>query len=196
MPTGFNPTSGYNRSQPIPGVSGRRVPGNARMPSLKAAGGFLTNVPRQQSARGQAGSAIFREFHRQQIRDVKGRFAGGWGFAWVGLEAFDNFLQNWNSKFHQDLHSAAESLKDEMVAYMKANAPWEDHPGENEDARENLQGAVVWNSEENFSIFLGHGSDVYYGIWLEVRWGGKYAIIVPTLQHFMPVVGERIRAMT
>lgn len=193
MASGFNPTSGYNRSQPIPGVSGRRVPGNARLPSLGGNGGFLTNVPFQKSAGGQAGSAIFREFHRQQVRDAKGRFAGGWGFAWVGLEAMDNFLQNWNQKFHGDLKEAAEKIKDEMVEYMKANAPWEDRTG---DARAGLQGAVVWNSEESFTVFLGHGDEIFYGIWLEVRWGGKYAIIVPTIQHFMPILGDRIRAMT
>lgn len=124
---------------------------------------------------------------------MRGRFAGGWGFAWQGLERIDANIESHNRDLHQKLRQAADKLKDEMVAYAQENAPWEDRTG---DARRELQGAVVWQDEENFTIFLGHGAEIYYGIWLEVRWGGKYAIIVPTIQHFAPLVGERIRTMT
>lgn len=196
MAGSWNPTSGYNRSSPIPGVTGRRVPGDARLPQIAGNGGFQTRVPFMQSAGGQAGSAIFREHHRQQLRDVNGKFAGGWGFAWVGLEAAGEFIEAWEVKIKADIKSTIEEIKDEMVAYMKENAPWQDHPGVNEDARKNLQGAVVWDDDENFAIFLGHGANVYYGIWLEVRWGGKFAIIVPTIEQFKPIIGDRLRSLT
>jgi hypothetical protein len=29
---------------------------------------------------------------------------------------------------------------------------------------------------------------VEYGIWLEIRWDGRFAIIQPTLEHFGPEV--------
>lgn len=188
--------SGYNRTDRIPGVSGKRIPGQARMPKAQINGGFFTNVPHLDERSGQAGSALFREYHRQQVRDARGRFAGGWGFAWQGLEAVDANIYAWTEANLQNLRQAVERLKDEMVAWAKENASWEDHPGENRDARKNLQGAVVWQDAEHFTIFLGHGADVYYGIWLEVRWGGKYAIIVPTIQHFAPMIGDRIATMT
>lgn len=181
----------YNKSSTIPGVSGRQVPGSARLPKAQLTGGFLTNVGFQQE-----GSATFREYHRQQVRDARGRFAGGWGFAWQGLEQIDSNITELNKKWHRSIRQAAERLKDEMVAYAQQNAPWEDHPGENEDARQNIQGAVVWQDEEHFTIFLGHGPRVYYGIWLEVRWGGKYAIILPTIQKFGPQLGDRVRTLT
>lgn len=183
--------SGYNRSSPIPGVSGRRIPGPGRFPKATLNGNFFTNVPHI-----EGDSASFREYHRQQVRDAKGRFAGGWGFAWQGLERINDNLFELNDHQHRNIRDAVEKLKDEMVAYAQENAPWEDHPGENEDARQNLQGAVVWSDEEHFTIFLGHGANVYYGIWLEVRWGGKFAIIVPTIQHFAPQIGERIKTLT
>lgn len=154
------------------------------MPSM--VGGLLTRVPQQPNA------GDFRDRHFQQVRDVRGRFAGGWGFAWVGLTGISNNIQDLNTQVHRRVRDAAESLKDEMVAYAKANAPWQNPTG---DARAELQGAVVWEDDDHFTIFLGHGSNIHYGVWLEVRWGGKFAIIVPTIMEFAPRFGERIRTM-
>ena len=183
----------YNRSRPIPGVSNRRVPGNGRLPKPRNVGGFRTNVPYQDSRGGDWGSAVFREYHRQQVRDVRGRFAGGWGFAWQGLAATADWLEATGWKVVGNIRENAELLKDEMVAWAKSNAPWEDRTGA---ARRELQGAVVWNDDTHFTIFLGHGNEIYYGIWLEVRWGGKYAIILPTLHHFAPQLGDKLVTLT
>lgn len=182
---------GYNRSRPIPGVTGKRIPGNARTPTMR--GRHMTNVPFQMGSGGNWGSAIFREYHRQQVRDSHGRFAGGWGFAWQGAEMVADNLEQWEHDTLEGLKQAAESLKDEMVAYMQANAPWSDETG---NARRELQGVVVWEDDAHFTIMLGHGKDIYYGIWLEVRWGGRYAIVLPTVMQYAPVLAEKIRTMT
>lgn len=63
---------------------------------------------------------------------------------------------------------------------MRANAPWEDRTG---DARDGLG----WSLDESLTaptVYLFHS--VSYGVWLEVRWSGKYAIIVPTIEEFGP----------
>jgi hypothetical protein len=36
---------------------------------------------------------------------------------------------------------------------------------------------------------------VEYGIWLEIRWGGRYAIIVPTIEQLGPEIYEEMRGM-
>lgn len=180
-------TMNRGRGKPIPGATGRRIPGTARLSAPRKVGNFLTNVPDQPS------SAMFREAHRQQVRDSKGRFQGGWGFAWQGLEKIDAALVDWNNQFHQDLHDAVESLKDEMVASMQSNAPWTDRTG---NARRELQGVVVWEDEDHFTIFLGHGADIYYGIWLEVAHGGEFAIVLPTVMEYAPKFGNRLATMT
>lgn len=173
-----------NRGKTIPGISGRSIPGTARMPAGPA---FRTNVPFQ-----AGGSTVFRDLHKQQVRDLGGRFAGGWGFAWQGLESVADNLQNWMDGNIRNIRDAAEALKDEMVAAMKDNAPWEDQTG---NARAELQGVVIWESPTTFTIMLGHGSTIDYGIWLEVRWGGRYAIIVPTIMQYAPTLGTKIRGM-
>lgn len=186
----------YNRRRPIRGVTGRRVPGSARMSKPRNVGGFKTNVPRQRSAGGEKGSAIFREFHRQQVRDTRGRFAGGWGFAWIGVEGVANNLDDWEGRVAFNIQRAAKRLAEGMREYMQANAPWQDDPTNDTNARESLQAEVVFHDDLHFTIFLGHGADIYYGIWLEVRWGGKYSIIVPTAHKFGPMLENEIRTMT
>lgn len=72
--------------------------------------------------------------------------------------------------------------------YARKNAPWTDRTG---NARQGLF-ATYSAGREAFlsSSFGGDGTgqhvitlshSVNYGIWLEVRWAGKYAIIGPTV---------------
>lgn len=68
----------------------------------------------------------------------------------------------------------------EMEDYMKANAPWEDRTG---DARDGLT-AVMEEDPIRPTIHLYH--TVSYGLWLEIRWNGLYAIIMPTIEDMGP----------
>lgn len=75
-----------------------------------------------------------------------------------------------------------EDLARRMQDYAQANAIWEDRTGE---ARKGLT-AEAETSETISSITLYHTQT--YGIWLEVRWSGRYAIIIPTIEHFGPIL--------
>lgn len=77
---------------------------------------------------------------------------------------------------------AVERLAEDMEEYMKENAPWEDRTG---DAREGLS-ATVFHTGFRHEIVLAY--DVDYGIWLEVRWDGEYAIIGPTIDHYSAII--------
>jgi hypothetical protein len=70
--------------------------------------------------------------------------------------------------------------------YAKENAPWDDRTG---DARMGLT-AIGEQRLVYYSITLFH--TVEYGLWLEVRWDGKYAIIVPTLEVMGPRLMEEL----
>lgn len=76
------------------------------------------------------------------------------------------------------VRAQAERVARDMQAYAQANAPWEDRTG---DARAGLTASVGVEGDD-VVISLYHTVD--YGIWLEVRWGGQYAIIQPTIEHF------------
>lgn len=64
----------------------------------------------------------------------------------------------------------------------KLNAPWTD---QTTNARNGLIARSGKDSKE-YWLVLAHS--VPYGIWLEVRWSGKYAIIMPTLDEYGPKV--------
>lgn len=172
----------------IPGRSPKRVPGKAKLPRL--VGGHRTNVPNMPTS-GQFGRA-----HFQQVRDLSGRFAGGWGWAWQGLADVANNAEALAGVLRENVEEAVERLASDMEEYMKENAKWTDHPGVHQDARDNLQAVVVREGDDTFTILVGHGKNVYYGIWLEVRWGGRYAIVLPTVYRFAPEIGNRIRTLT
>lgn len=88
------------------------------------------------------------------------------------------FIPALKEQFEDELSNFAELVE----RYMKENAPWEDRTG---DARSGLV-AEEFNEISTMGISLEHSVD--YGIWLEVRWNGKYAIIIPTLEVMGPAL--------
>jgi hypothetical protein len=67
--------------------------------------------------------------------------------------------------------------------WMKTNAPWTD---QTTNARNGLSARYAGSSGGVHTMVLFHQVD--YGIWLEVRWEGKYAIIDPALKEWGPRV--------
>lgn len=79
-----------------------------------------------------------------------------------------------------EVHRIMREHGAEMVAYARENAPWRDRTG---DAREGIDFSVD-EDINNPTLYLFH--TVSYGVWLEVRWNGEYAIIIPTLEAMGP----------
>lgn len=78
---------------------------------------------------------------------------------------------------------------DEIENYAKSNAVWEDRTG---DARDGLTASVEEDPVAP-KLYLYH--TVSYGVWLEVRFNGKYAIIMPTIEAKGPELMHRIGAL-
>lgn len=81
------------------------------------------------------------------------------------------------------LEEAFESLAEQVEEYAKTNAPWEDRSGA---ARDGLTAEYVDGGLFQHAIVLYHTAD--HGIWLEVRWNGRFAIIIPTIEAMGPRV--------
>ncbi len=73
--------------------------------------------------------------------------------------------------------------------YARDNAPWTDRTS---NARNGLF-ARAYSTVRSHGIVLYH--TLPYGIWLEVRWGGKYRIIVPTIQRQGVVVMRSLQGL-
>lgn len=76
------------------------------------------------------------------------------------------------------------------LAYARQNAPWTDRTA---NARNGLFVTVARDGATGYVMTLGHG--VPYGIWLEVRFSGRFAIIRPTIAHEAPEVFDTFRQL-
>lgn len=72
-----------------------------------------------------------------------------------------------------------------MERYAKTNAPWRDRTGE---ARKRLSAKYERTSDTTFDVSLSHG--VPYGVHLEFRDSGRYAILRPTLNTLFPSIAD------
>lgn len=133
-------------------------------------------------------------------RDAKGRFtkgsggssSGGGEIHWVENKLLAN-IDDFDNKIDRLMTAATELHATRAEAYARANAPWNDQTS---NARNGLK-AVAVHERHKHAIVVHHSVD--YGIWLEVRWEGRYAIIDPTIRHegveVMRTVGALLATM-
>src|SRR6478609_9033806 len=106
--------------------------------------------------------------------------SGGGGITWTGDNLVVN-LAEFEMKVKRGMVAAAHFTSGQAEAYMKSRAPWTDRTG----AARNGLGTQVITSTDKVAIVLYHS--VAYGPFLEVRWGGKYAVIDPTMAAIAPL---------
>jgi hypothetical protein len=97
-----------------------------------------------------------------------------------GVDTLWDGLDNFTERTKKELEKKVRDFAPRLAEYAQANAPWEDRTG---DARSGLQSQPLI-TDTSFGISLFHTMD--YGIWLEIRWGGLYAIILPTIEVLGP----------
>lgn len=90
----------------------------------------------------------------------------------------------WDQVAMEAFQDASNDVKQEA----QDNAPWEDQTG---DARSGLDTAVE-NDHGEIVLTLFH--TVEYGLWLEVIQNGRFAIIMPTLEHSAPKIFQNAEA--
>lgn len=72
------------------------------------------------------------------------------------------------------------------TSQMRSEATWEDQTG---NARQGLEARAV-STPRTSAIVLYH--TMPYGVWLELRWSGKYAIIGPVIRDIAPQVAASL----
>ena len=103
-------------------------------------------------------------------------------------ETFQQIQDDYEAR-HQRVRAAllahTQRTAGEIERYMKRNARWTDRTG---NARNTLRATPkVFHADPQvyeLGIVVGHGME--YGLWLEVRWNGRYAIVGPTTRDYAP----------
>lgn len=97
-------------------------------------------------------------------------------------------LPAFRETIEQRLERFAGEISGEIEAWMKTNASWIDRTAQ---ARATLF-ARHW--KEGSTIVIHFAQFMDYGIWLEIRWLGKYSILKSTLYFFSNEVRNRLGA--
>jgi hypothetical protein len=96
---------------------------------------------------------------------------------WTGQREVIARMREYERRVQQAVRAVLEYMAAVIEAYAKANAPWTDQTG---NARQALFTLVEDLSRDVVALYLSHG--VEYGIWLELKNSGKYAVILPALE--------------
>ena len=98
------------------------------------------------------------------------------GFYWK-TDTLSGSLKRFPAKTERAIVAAIEYNATAAEAYARTNAPWKDQTS---NARNGLFTVTQHIPFKTHRIIVAH--TVPYGIWLEIRWAGKYRIIIPTVQ--------------
>jgi hypothetical protein len=109
---------------------------------------------------------------------------------WTGVPQMQANCGVYAGKVMQAVTAVLEYFKPIFETYAKQNAPWTDRSA---NARQTLYADVQALAREVVGLFLAHGMD--YGLWLEVRWSGKFSIIWPTIQAHLNQITTMLRGI-
>ena len=103
-------------------------------------------------------------------------------------EVFEQGAVDYATALHHYVLAVANRWTPEIENWMKENAPWTDRTG---NARQGLYSDVTEIAQSAVVIILGHG--VEYGVFLELANAGRYAVVMPALDHFLPKIWADVR---
>jgi hypothetical protein len=125
---------------------------------------------------------------------VKVRRSGGGttiGVKWiVPPTETANSVRQYGETVLDNLRRELEAVARKIEAWAKANHAWQNRTGQAE------AGLIcqVFEGGNGFKVTLSHTAP--HGIWLEVRWGGKYGVIVKAMgMHYGDVTAAMQRAI-
>jgi len=107
------------------------------------------------------------------------------GFSWT-VNTLTPTLIGFSIGANKQIGNTVDDIAEQMQAWAQENAIWEDRTG---DARGGLT-AEASHRGFRHEIVLYHS--VEYGIWLEVIQSGTFAIIMPTIEHFGPILMDEL----
>jgi hypothetical protein len=87
-------------------------------------------------------------------------------------------LEGLKEKIDSAVSIAFDAAEPMAAGYARTHAPWRDVTG---NARNGLMAKHVGQPLVSHALVVYH--TMPYGLFLEVRWSGRYAIIGPTLDH-------------
>jgi hypothetical protein len=99
-------------------------------------------------------------------------------------------LEVWGVRMQIAVKTLAAYFAQKLQDEARQNAPWEDRTG---NARSGLMGFSEDLARDFVLIYLTHS--MFYGKYLEYSNGGKYAIIMPTIERNLPEIERQLKRL-
>lgn len=113
------------------------------------------------------------------------------GLNWTGDDEIERNMDAYRGKVMAAVTAVARYWQAVFEDYAKTNAPWTDQTA---NARQTLHAWVNEVPAQSIvELYLSHG--VEYGLWLEVRFAGKYAIIWPTIRTHLEEIKRMLQGI-
>lgn len=109
---------------------------------------------------------------------------------WEGADDMKRRLGGLSDYVREATEKTFQYYAPRVEAAAKQNAKWTDRTT---NARNGLISRAGTSGKNRVYLVLAH--QVPYGIYLETRWSGKYAIVMPTLNTFGPKIMNTIEGL-
>jgi hypothetical protein len=113
------------------------------------------------------------------------------GFKWevTPEQAFTELYDEYTRQIYREIQRLATKYAPEIEAYLKREASWMDRTG-------NLRASLYTEVESSLTeIVLAFDYGLDYGVYLEFKHQGRYAIIAPALDYFAPKFWNDVQAL-
>lgn len=111
-------------------------------------------------------------------------------FQWtVSPDILAKNVGSYKDRLLKAIQALGQVFAQKIATYAKANAPWTDRTG---NARQGLTGTAI-AAATGVVIYLYH--TMSYGIWLEVKNAGRYAIILKAMESQYGALMAAIRGL-
>lgn len=116
------------------------------------------------------------------------------GIRWVRPpEGLARAIEQYGDRVLVAVQAVAGRIATQMEGDAKGNAPWTDRTG---NARSGLFGTAERDAARKMVvIYLSHGPDIDYGVWLELAHGGSFQIVMPTVERHLPDIHADLQAI-
>lgn len=105
-----------------------------------------------------------------------------------GADTIQQRMKLYERRVLQAIKQVAQYWQGVFEEYAKRRAPWTDRTA---NARQSLYAWIDELSGDIVRLYLSHGVD--YGVYLEIRWAGRYAIIWPTIKRHLSKIRQMLQ---
>lgn len=104
---------------------------------------------------------------------------------------FPRGVEEWLQSINEAVYQLMLFRAPQISSWMRLNASWQDRTG---NARQSLY-AEVERALFEITVWIAYGAAIDYAVYLEFAHAGKYSILSPALDYWIPILWNDVKAL-